>query len=513
MRTRSPAAVLAVDIGSTATRGGLFDTSGTPVAHRAKREHRFATGSDGTSVIDPDAVVGEVAEVIDELTDRAAAPVGGVALDTFASSLVGVDADNAALTPCFTYADGRCAPQLEVLRRELGDAGEAAAQQRTGCRLHTSYLTARLRWLAETQPAVARRVHRWVSLGEYVHLRLLGTAAAGTSTAAWTGMLDRRTGAWDADLLELASVAPERFSPIADPDRPYRPAAGAVDTVARRWPLLAGARWFPVITDGLASNVGAGAADGSTVALSAATSGAMRVLVTGVPETVPPGLWCYRVDAARCLLGGAVNDVGRVVSWLASTVLLDGRTLGDIAAQEPDPATPAMLPFLTGERSTGWASRARAVIGGVTAAATGPVLARAALEGVAITYRRIAEQLAPVTSGPGGPDRPGGADADGRAGGSSGRATRIHASGRVLADLPEFAAVLADALRAPVIPVTGKRVTLRGTALLALDTLAPGAERGDPVLGEPQPARAEHAAHYDALAERFEELYRATVAP
>lgn len=498
-RSRRPATVLAVDIGSTATRGDLYDDAGVPVVHRAKRIHQFTTGGDGTSVIDPEAVTGEVAEVLDELTADATPPIGGVALDTFASSLVGVGPDGAAITPCFTYADGRCAPQLAALRHELGVDGEAAAQQRTGCRLHTSYLAARLRWLRESQPDLFRSVHRWVSLGEYVHLRLLGTAAAGTSTAAWTGMLNRRTGAWDAQLLEQAGVDADRLSPIADPDQPYPPTGRAADEVARRWPALAGARWFPAITDGLASNIGAGATDGSTVALSAATSGAMRVLVTGIPETIPSGLWCYRVDGSRCLLGGAVNDVGRVTSWLEATVTLGGHTLGEIAALQPDPDTPIVLPFLTGERSTGWASRARAAISAVTAATAGPELARAALEGVAITYRRIAEQLSAVPDGSGDASSP------------TAHTARIHASGRVLADLPEFAGMLADALQAPVIPVTGKRVTLRGTALLALDTLAPGVDRADPSLGDARAPQAGHADHYAALASRFDDLYRATV--
>lgn len=39
-----------------------------------------------------------------------------------------------------------------------------------------------------------------MSLGEYAYLKLIGTLAAGTSTAAWTGMLNRREGTWDAEL-------------------------------------------------------------------------------------------------------------------------------------------------------------------------------------------------------------------------------------------------------------------------------------------------------------------------
>jgi ribulose kinase len=73
-------------------------------------------------------------------------------------------------------------------------------------RLHASYLTARLRWLRDTMPDTFRSVRHWMSLGEYIYLQILGVTAAGTSTAAWTGMLDRRTGQWDQELLDVCGV-------------------------------------------------------------------------------------------------------------------------------------------------------------------------------------------------------------------------------------------------------------------------------------------------------------------
>ena len=58
-------------------------------------------------------------------------------------------------------------------------------------------------------------------------------------------------------------------------------------------------------------------------------------------------------------------DVGRVVSWLNQTLHLPGPV--DLSAA-PDPGTPLVLPYLSGERSTGWAATARAVFAGVSAA-------------------------------------------------------------------------------------------------------------------------------------------------
>ena len=180
--------VLAVDVGSTATRGDVYDAAGRPVAGgRCKVPHQFATAADGTSQIDPDAVVEEVAQVIGQLAGRwRAGRIAAVALDTFASSLVGVRPDGSAATPCYTYADSRCAEQVVMLRGELD---EPAIQQRTGCRLHASYLAPRLRWLQATQPAAFTAATRWMSLWRvrapaaarhhrrrYVHRRLDGPA-------------------------------------------------------------------------------------------------------------------------------------------------------------------------------------------------------------------------------------------------------------------------------------------------------------------------------------------------
>ena len=215
--------------------------------------------------------------------------------------------------------------------------------------------------------------------------------------------------------------------------------------------MLAGARWFAPIADGFASNLGTGAGDETTAAVAAATSGAVRVLVDGVPEEIPPGLWCYRVDARRSLLGGALNDVGRVVSWLQDTVQLGDTDPDAILAAPPVNGTPLVLPYLSGERSTGWAASARAVVAGVSTATDGPALLRGAMEGVALSYGRIADQLRTAVGDP----------------------HRIVASGRVTQDLPGWLQVLADVLGAPVEPVTVKRTTLRGTALHALEVLAP----------------------------------------
>ena len=78
--------------------------------------------------------------------------IAGVAVSTFWHSFVGVD-ENGVIrenTRSFCGTTTAQKAQADALRREL-DA--ETYTQRTGCQIHTSYLPARLRWLAETDRA------------------------------------------------------------------------------------------------------------------------------------------------------------------------------------------------------------------------------------------------------------------------------------------------------------------------------------------------------------------------
>lgn len=497
--------VLALDVGSTACRGALFDTHGRPVGKRAKITHSFTSGPDGTSEIDADQVVTELSSIIGTLLRRGGPArghaIGGVSLDTFASSMVVVDAEGHALTPCVTYADSRPHAFVDVLRDEIA---ETDLHQQVGTRIHTSYWPARLRWLQAEHPQIAGRAAYFLSLGDYVLWRLTGTLATGTSSAAWTGMIDLRTADWSDEVLALSGISRSQVAPVHHLDQPLTIGGTDRAALAKTWPALSEASWFAAVADGLAANVGLGAGDETTIGGTAATSGALRVLVRDLPDRLPGGLWCYRVSHDRALVGGALNDVGRAMHWATSALsvapqhggvrgALTGRradattTLNAALTAAPSAATPLVLPFFTGERSTGWAANARAVFGGVDASTSGVDLARGVVEGIAISYGRILAQLREIA-----PD-----------------ASALHIGGSVTSEYPAALQIIADTLELPLTPVTIKRSTLLGNALLALETVAPGVERIGPAHQGALEPSDESAAHYRERIARFEDVYQA----
>ncbi len=171
--------------------------------------------------------------------------------------------------------------------------------KRTGCVIHPSYPPAKLLWLSETQPEAFRRTKHWMSAGEFLFLKFFGKPTASTSMVSATGLWDQNKNDYDAEMLAALPVSREQFAEAADLDRPA--------TGASEWPELRGIPWFPALGDGACDNIGSGCTTRDRFALMVGTSGAMRAVVEDGSIEIPDGLFCYRVDPRRFVLGGALQ--------------------------------------------------------------------------------------------------------------------------------------------------------------------------------------------------------------
>jgi gluconokinase len=203
------------------------------------------------------------------------------------------------------------------------------------------------------------------------------------------------------------------------------------------------------VGDGAAANIGSGCVRPGHLALTVGTTGALRV-VQPDPAVVPPGLWCYRVNRAHALVGGATSEGGNVYAWLRQTMQLGDPVAVEaaLAAFPPDSHGLTVLPFLAGERSPGWAGDVPASLHGLTLATTPLAILRASLEAVAYRFALIARHLFEPSGD-----------------------VRVVASGGALLSSPAWMQIVADVLGRPVVASGEAETTSRGTALLALHTL------------------------------------------
>ncbi len=484
-----PEHIMAIDAGSSSVRCSLYDRTGNLIeGTRASFGYGFETTHDGGATLDADKLCELVFRAIGETLVRAGArEISGVALSTFWHGVLGVDRRDNPTTPVFTWADRRAAGAAAELR---GWLDETAVHRRTGCMLHSSYLPAKLLWLSRSSPQEFGATARWLSPGEYLHLKLFGEATASTSMAAGTGLFDQNHAIWDSELLDALPIGAGQISPISD-----EPSRGLRDEWARRWPALEEVPWFPALGDGACSNLGSGCVGRGRLALMVGTSGAMRMLWQAGSAEPPDGLWCYRVGESRFVVGGALSDGGNLVAWLRKTLRLpeSEETEKLLAGMKPGAHGLTFLPFLAGERGPGWADTANGTVTGLSMATEPVEMLRAAMEAIALRFALIAQRLDeafPYEAG----------------------AREIVATGGGLLGSPAWTGIMADALGRPITVSTVPEASSRGAALLALETLGgPKVEEFEAPLGEiyePDPSR--HEVYREAL-EHQRKLYDAVV--
>ncbi len=478
--------ILTVDVGTSSTRAILFDANAQVVDGMVEqRPSQMTTTPDGGAIFDADDVMASMVAAVDGLLNRAgelAGKIGAVAVDTLVGNILGVDEQGRAVTPLFTYADTRNAEATQALRDELGKSGGHEAHQRTGCLIHTSYLPSRFRWLAQEQPEWFDAASRWVSVGEFIYHQLFGDWRVSYSVASWSGLLNRHDLTWDTEWLAMLPVTVEQLSPLGDLSSPCQ---GLQDKWAQRWPALAEIPWLLPIGDGAAANIGSGCDAPDRIALTMGTTGAMRVVVGPELKQVPDGLWLYRVDAQRALLGGATTEGGNLFAWLRSLLQLpQGDALEqELAARPPAQHGLTMLPFVAGERAPGWREDARAAITGLNLHTQPVDILQAGLEAIAYRFALIYQRILPQLPG----------DVD----------HEIIAGGGGLLSSSAWLQIMADVLGRPLHTLAEKEGTSRGLALLALEELGaiPRPAALPPALGTTyMPNAKRHAVHEDALA-------------
>ena len=441
--------VLSIDVGTSGFRGALFDEAGNQTQGVVReRVGDFAE-------VNPDLLVEEVLTTVHDLLAQAET----IAISTFWHSLMGVDANGRPTTPLLTWADTRAVREANELRVEFD---ESEVHSRTGCRFHPSYWPAKLRWLKREQPERFRATRQWLGFAEYLCLRLFGESAMSVSMASATGLFNQRTCAWDREFIREIGV-PEETLPAISSDRTRI-----------------------VVGDGAANNIGGGCSTKDRIALMVGTSGAMRVVYTGEPPSkLPSSLWSYRVSEQRVVVGGALSDGGGLVQWLVQT-LNTGNWQQELAALEPDAHGLTILPFWSGERSTGWSTEARGGIFGLRQQTTTVEIMRAALESIAYRFALIAEALDEIAP----------------------NATVI-ATGNALRSSPVWLQIMADVLGRPVMLGGSPEASIRGAALLALEAVGTiGSIEEVSVSGNTgvEPDMQRHARYREGLA-RQEDLY------
>lgn len=339
-----------------------------------------------------------------------------LSISSFMHSFLLLGWDGSPQSPVYTWMDDAAPSGIEAIRDAVGNG----FHERTGCRYHPMFPVFKL---AALKPAKGIRV---ASPKTLLVEALTGNFVEDYGMAAASGLLDARSGEWDADILRAAHLSPASLPQLLDADAiVWRNSDTAVVNGSG---------------DGFMANIGSGCESSKRIAITLGTSAAVRQMVTTPSLDPQAGTFCYRAGFGNAfLLGCASNNGGNALDWAR-------REFGVSTSTIPKRDIPIFLPWLNGERSLEWNSMLRPQWHGRTSQHTPAELFRSVMEGVVFNLAQYVEVIEK----------------------SSGiRASEIVLSGNGFLD-PAVAPVLAALVSRPVLqPESSGLGTLRGTAVCA----------------------------------------------
>jgi len=487
-------AILAIDVGTTHCKAGLFAEDGAALRIATRPTPR----AEGNTVIPPEplwaAVAAATAEALEGGPAVAAVGVAGMA----ETGLLFGRRDGRPRTPLLPWFDQAAAPFAARLAEQGPPAERFAA---AGIYASFKVSLAKILQARAADPAAVDGAV-WLGAPEFVAHRLCGALGTDPSLAGRTYAFDLRAGAWDAPWLDRLGLSVDLFPPVLPSGAPL----GRTGADLAGLGLPAGVPVAVCGHDHPCAAVAAGAVAPGQAFDSMGTAEALlgaldqppspdAALASGLTFGLLPlvGRWYW--------LGG-LSSSGGALEWLRG--ILGDPPLSYAGLQQlqeslgPEPGTLLFLPYLAGSGAPRPDPAARGAFLGLAANHTRADLVRAVLEGAAYQLEAIRQAAGALTRGA--------------------LATIAVAGGG--ARNRRWLQIKADVFGLPLRALADDEATLLGAALIAgagcgvyagaAEALAVAAARPSVVVA-PDPAR--HAVHAERFAQAFEPWQRRLTHP
>src|SRR5580658_630731 len=372
---------LGLDCGTSGLKALLTDEGGEPVAS-ASQSYSPARPRAGWSEQNPDDWRAAMTAAVADVKKSAGKALGALKAIGFSGQMHGavlIDRADKAIRPAILHNDARAHREAHELARDYPDLARVV-----GVKPMPGFTGPKLKWIARHEPDHRRRIASILSPKDYLRLALCGERGSDMSDAAGTWLLDEAARAWSAEAFLACEAnpawAPRLFEGSAPAGR-IRPEAADELGLPRGVLLAAGGG------DAAAGAVGLGAIAPGEAFISLGTA-AQLIVATGRYMSAPeklvhsfahalPNRW-YAM-AAMLNGAGALAFAGRLLGAPPETLEREA------AADYHGPGSLLFLPYLSGERTPLDDPYARGVLFGLSETTSRADVARAVMEGVALT--------------------------------------------------------------------------------------------------------------------------------
>ena len=434
--TRRVAAVVGLDVGTTALKGVLVGEDGR-LLDEASAAYSARSPRPGWSEQDPDDWWGAAVQVLGRL--RRTARPAAIGLSGQMHGSVFVDGTDRPVAPAILWNDQRTDAECAAI--EALTDGHIAEWTLNPPR--TAFTASKILWFRRHAPDAAARTTGVLLPKDSLRLRLTGARATDLTDASGTNLLDVRARVWSAAVLAALDIDPAWLPPAAESDA----ITGQVRSGLSELEGLGGVPVVAGAADQAAAAIGLGIVRPGLVSVTLGTSGVVYAQIPAV--TVDPAgafhTFCHSVPGTWMMMAGVLS-AGGSVQWYRDVV--DGRDFAAIntgaLGVPPGAGGLLFLPYLTGERSPHNDPRARGAFVGLNRGHGPDHLARAVFEGVSFALCDLVDGLSAL--------------------GVPIEAVRLAGGG---ARSPAWSRILASVLNRPLVTTTVADASAYGAAILA----------------------------------------------
>lgn len=391
--------VLAHDLGTTGNKASLYDREGRLVGSSfIGYETEYA--HTGWAEQNPDDWWDAVCGTTQRLLKETGIHSDDIACISFSGQMMGcvpIDKDARPLRKAIIWADQR------AVKQELWIADQISPDdvyRITGHRLSASYSLAKILWLRDHQSDIYESTHKFCHAKDYVVARLTGVFVTEPSDASGMNLYDLEHGVWSQQILNAAELDAGKLPTI---HRSTDVVGGVLPEIADEAGVPAGTQVVIGGGDGACAAAGAGVVSQGS-AYNYVGSSSWIALATEQPIYDPdlktftfghvvPGMFmpAGTMQAAGASYQWARDELCQLEARSADLLGIDVYELMNLKAENSSPGANGLvyLPYLMGERSPRWNTRARGAFVGLTIRHTRADMIRAVLEGVTMNLRVI----------------------------------------------------------------------------------------------------------------------------
>ncbi len=384
--------VLAIDIGTTSTKGLLVTRQGNVLA---SHQEAYPTQYPQLHFAEQDSeeIFQAVVSIIRIIAKEHETPV--ISFSAAMHSLMAVDVNGKAISPLLIWADTRSIDQCLAIERT---GLQQSLYEHTGTPVHPMSPLCKLLWWKENQPELLSLAHKFISIKEFVVFRLTGQFVIDYSIASATGLFNLETLSWDSLAFELHGQPIDKFSKPVPIDHIIQLSKVQCEFLYLRdaTKLVIGA------SDGCCAQLGSEATQEGDISITVGTSGAVRKLSKSRIIDPQGRVFNYLLDKGTFVCGGATNNAAAVIKWFATNFLQrPNMSLVDFIDQtkniEAGSEGLIFLPYLFGERAPVYDATASGVFFGASVQHTILHFQRSVAEGICFALKSILETVETAT--------------------------------------------------------------------------------------------------------------------